>query len=271
MSQGTLTIYSASAGSGKTFSLALAYLTHLFESRYNYRRILAVTFTNKATAEMKNRILDHLHLLSNGGSSEYLAELITETGRSEEYIRKEAGEILFSILHDFSRFYVSTIDAFFQKILRAFTSAAGLHSGFNIELDHSLILSTAVDEMIASPATDSQIRNWLHRYAMSNLEEEKSWDLKGDIMKLSEELFREKFRILSADERANLENKDFLLDYIKKIRALESSIESELIRLGRKCEKIYADNDLDEEMFYQKGKGVPGFIRSLANGSVIQT
>ncbi|OFY57131.1 MAG: hypothetical protein A2V50_02880 [Bacteroidetes bacterium RBG_19FT_COMBO_42_10] len=270
MGTGTLTIYSASAGSGKTFNLTRAYLTHLFRSRYNYRRILAVTFTNKATAEMKNRILDQLYILANNGKSEYLADLGRDTGKSEEVIRNEAGEILFSILHDFSRFSVSTIDAFFQKILRAFTREAGLHSGFNIELDHNLILSTAVDEMIASTATDSQIRNWLIRYAMSNLEEEKSWDLKGDIMKLSEELFREKFRILSADERANLENKDFLLDYIKKIRALESSIESELIRLGRKCEKIYADNDLDEEMFYQKGKGVPGFIRSLANGSVIK-
>ncbi|OFY46657.1 MAG: hypothetical protein A2Z69_00730 [Bacteroidetes bacterium RBG_13_44_24] len=270
MSQGTLTIYSASAGSGKTFSLALAYLTHLFESRYNYRRILAVTFTNKATAEMKNRILDHLHLLSNGGSSEYLAELITETGRSEEYIRKEAGEILFSILHDFSRFYVSTIDAFFQKILRAFTREAGLHSGFNIELDHSLILSTAVDEMIASSSSDPRIRNWLTRYVMANIEEEKTWNLKGDIMKLAEELFREKFRILSDAERTRLEDKDFLLDYIKKISALRASTEKETIRLGRKCEKIFNDHGLTDDMFFQKGKGVPGFIRSLTEGSVIK-
>src|SRR4030042_7003665 len=108
MSQGTLTIYSASAGSGKTFSLANAYLSRLFESRYNYRRILAVTFTNKATAEMKSRILDQLHILSTGGKSDYLADLISTTGRSEEYIRKEAGEILFSILHDFSRFSFRT-------------------------------------------------------------------------------------------------------------------------------------------------------------------
>ena len=120
MGQGTLTIYSASAGSGKTYKLTSIYLTNLFRSRLSYRKILAVTFTNKATAEMKSRILDHLYKLSVGDYSEYLAELVNATNKSEKEIRNEAKEILNSILHDFSRFSVSTIDSFFQKILRAF-------------------------------------------------------------------------------------------------------------------------------------------------------
>ena len=102
----------------------------------------------------------------------------------EEWIRNEAKEILNSILHDFSRFSVSTIDSFFQKILRAFAREVGLHSGFNIELDHSIILSSAVDEMIASAATDTQLKNWLTNYAMSNIDDEKSWNLKEGIIKL---------------------------------------------------------------------------------------
>jgi ATP-dependent helicase/nuclease subunit A len=270
MGQGTLTIYSASAGSGKTFRLAGIYLTHLFRSRYNYRKILAVTFTNKATAEMKSRILDQLHILSTGGKSEYLPGLVKDTGRSEENIRQEAGEILFSILHDFSRFSVCTIDAFFQKVLRAFTREAGLHSGFNIELDHSIILSTAVDEMIASSAGDSQLRKWLNQYVIANLEEERSWDLRGDIMKLSEELFKEKFSILSNEERANIENKEFLLDYIKKLRDLKRTFEENLQTLGKKCEQIFIENDLADDMFYQKGRGIPNYIRSLATGNIIK-
>ena len=140
MGQGTLTIYSASAGSGKTYTLTAIYLANLFRSRYNYRKILAVTFTNKATAEMKSRILDHLHKLAVGENSDYLDGLIKISGKTEDEIRKEAREILNSILHDFSRFSVSTIDSFFQKILRAFAREAGLHSGFSIELDHSTIL-----------------------------------------------------------------------------------------------------------------------------------
>jgi ATP-dependent helicase/nuclease subunit A len=268
MGTGTLTIYSASAGSGKTFNLTSAYLNHLFRSRYNYRKILAVTFTNKATAEMKSRILDQLYILVNGKKSDYLADLVKDTGRNEEFIRKEAGEILFSILHDFSRFSVSTIDTFFQKILRAFTREAGLHSGFNIELDHNLILSTAVDEMTSSSATDPQMRNWLTQYVMANLDEERTWNVKGDIMTLSEELFKERFRILSNEEKTKLEDKDFLLGYIKKIHSLKSSIEGNLQKLGQRCEDIFTKHGLSDDMFYQKSKGVPGFIRSLSGGVV---
>ena len=268
MSQGTLTIYSASAGSGKTFRLAGIYLSNLFKSRYNYRKILAVTFTNKATAEMKNRILDQLFNLATGGESEYLQDLLKETGRSEENLRKEAGEILFSILHDYSRFSVCTIDAFFQKVLRAFTREINLNSGFNIELDHSMILATAVDEMIASSAEDPQLRNWLNQYVMVKLEEEKSWDLRGDIVSLAEELFKEKYRILSDQQRANLENKDFLLGYIKKIRHLRRSFEEKLADLGKKCEQIYSEKGLTDDMFYYRGTGIPGYIRSLANGKI---
>jgi ATP-dependent exoDNAse (exonuclease V) beta subunit len=165
MGVGTLTIYSASAGSGKTHKLAGIYLEKLFKSRLNYRRILAVTFTHKATAEMKSRILDELHRLAIGEESKYLTDLLKSTGRTEEAIRREAREILYSILHDFSRFSVSTIDSFYQKIVRAFAREIGLHSGFNIEIDHTAVLETAVENMIASAASDITIKNWLSMYA----------------------------------------------------------------------------------------------------------
>ena len=268
MGKGTLTIYSASAGSGKTYKLTGIYLTSLFRSRHNYRKILAVTFTNKATAEMKSRILDNLYNIADGKESDYLPELLKTTGKNEEELRLEAKEILFSILHDFSRFSVTTIDAFFQKVIRAFTREAGLHSGFNVELDHSLILSKAVDEMIASAGADGKLKNWLTDYVMSNLDEEKSWNLKAGIMKLAEELFNEKFKILSDTERSKLENKGYLLDYIKTIRQIISSFEKTLIDSGKKCEEIFFEFGLTDVMFYHKGKGVPGYIRSLISGQL---
>lgn len=268
MSQGTLTIYSASAGSGKTYKLTGIYLTSLFRSRYNYRKILAVTFTNKATAEMKSRILDHLYNLASGKETDYLAGLIKTTGKTEEAIRLEAKEILFSILHDFSRFSVTTIDAFFQKVIRAFARDSGLHSGFNVELDHSLILSAAVDEMIASASEDKKLEEWLIEYSTSNLEEEKSWNLKNGIMKLAEELFSEKFKILSIAERSKLEDKDFLMSYIKTIRQISSSFEKSMLESGKKCEKLFYDFGLTDDMFFHKGQGIPGFIRNIASGSV---
>ena len=266
MGKGTLTIYSASAGSGKTYRLAGKYLSYLFMSIYNYRKILAVTFTNKATAEMKNRILDQLYKLATGERSEYLVDLMKDTGKDEETIRKEAREILFTILHDFSRFSVCTIDAFFQKILRAFTREAGLSTGFSIELDYSNILSVAVDEMIAFSAENKELKEWLSKYVISNLDEEKSWNLKEEIITLAEELFREKFKILSEEERAKLEDKEFLLSYIKKMHTVLASFEAEMTEFGKACEKIYNDFGLTDEMFYHKSRGIPGYIRTLLQG-----
>ncbi len=268
MGAGTLTIYSASAGSGKTYKLAGIYLEKLFRSRYSYRKILAVTFTHKATAEMKSRILDELNNLATGEKSKYLSDLIKSTGKSEEAIRIEAKEILYSVLHDFSRFSVSTIDSFFQKILMAFARDIGLHSGFNIELDHSSILSSAVDKMIASAASDAMIKNWLSVYVRANIEDEKTWDLKKNIISLAEELFSEKFKLLSHDESVKLHDKEFLAAYIGEIRSISSGFEKKLRDYGTKCASIYSQFGLSDDMFYQKGRGVPGFIRSLADGII---
>src|SRR5450759_2483251 len=268
MGQGTLTIYSASAGSGKTYKLTAIYLTNLFRSRYNYRKILAVTFTNKATAEMKSRILDNLYKIAVGENSDYLSGLVKATNKTEEWIRKEAKDILNSILHDYSRFSVSTIDSFFQKVLRAFAREVGLHAGFNIELDHSSILSSAVDEMIASAAANNQLKNWLITYAISNIDDEKSWNLKEGIIKLSEELFKEKFKLLSVDELTKLEDKKFLLGYIEKIKSKSLAFEKQLTDFGKRADQIFLKFDLSDEMFYRKGQGIPGFIRSLVSGNV---
>ncbi len=268
MGAGTLTIFSASAGSGKTYTLTEIYLESLFRSRFSYRKILAVTFTNKATAEMKSRILDNLYRLATGGGSDYLGFLMEKTGKSEKWIREEAGMILNAILNDFSRFSVSTIDSFFQRILRSFTRDAGLHSGFNIELDHTEILSAAVDETLGSAVAGTQLNKWLSMYARTNIEEDRNWNLRKGIIQLSEELFREKFKILSAGEHAKLEDKELLLAYIDKLRAVSFSFGKKLIGFGQQAGNLFSQHELTDDMFYRKGQGVPGFIRSLAAGII---
>lgn len=263
-----MTVYSASAGSGKTWALTRIFLTALFVSRYAYRRILAVTFTHKATAEMKNRILESLSRLSGGEDSDYLAYLIEKTGKNEDEIRTEAGIILSSILHDYSRFSVSTIDSFFQKILRAFTHEAGLHTGYSVQLEHELILSAAVDDMIRSSAGDPVLKEWLREFAMINVQEEKSWDLKSEILNLAGELFREKFRILSADQRDKLADKQFLIDYIAGLRKLSSGFIEETVRQSGIALGIMSRHQLADDMFYHRGSGVPGFIKANARGNL---
>ena len=268
MGAGTLTIFSASAGSGKTYNLTRVYLEMLFSSRFSYRRILAVTFTHKATSEMKGRILDELSNLAYGNESRYLEGLIKSTGKSEMELRKESAEILLLILHDYSRFSISTIDSFFQKILRAFARDIGLHYGFDVEIDHTAIMTAAVDKMISSAGREPALRRWLSDYARSNIRDDKSWNIRRNILDLSNELFKEKLRLVSPEEKIRLRDKSFLGEYIKEIRDIAHGFESAMTAAGKEGLDIIRKFGLPDEIFYYKSKGVPGFLKSLAEGII---
>ena len=118
----SLTVYRASAGSGKTFTLAVEYIKLLVRNPQNYRQILAVTFTNKATEEMKMRILTHLYGIwrSHPDSKSYLEKVHKALGGalSEPQIAERAGQALHLLLHNYSYFRVETIDSFFQSVMR---------------------------------------------------------------------------------------------------------------------------------------------------------
>ena len=133
-------ILSASAGSGKTYQLTLKYMCDVIQHPERYRNILAVTFTNKATEEMKSRILREIHRLAAGEHSQYIEDIKREIGLGEKQIREGAKRAQTRILHDFSRFTILTIDRFFQRILRAFIKELSLDLNYNIELDTNLLL-----------------------------------------------------------------------------------------------------------------------------------
>ena len=130
--------------------MAIQYIRQLIEDPRAYRRILAVTFTNKATTEMKERILEQLLGIARGlkGSEGYLQELVKLTGKSVEDIRKGAQEALFFILHDYSRFRIETIDSFFQSVMRNLARELELGANLSIELNNTEVLSDAVDVML---------------------------------------------------------------------------------------------------------------------------
>ena len=117
---GKLTVYKASAGTGKTFRLAVDYIKLLISNPQSYKNILAVTFTNKATEEMKTRILSQLYGIWKRlpDSDDYMECIVKELGVSEEYASKQAALALRELIHNYSYFRVETIDAFFQGVLR---------------------------------------------------------------------------------------------------------------------------------------------------------
>ena len=140
-------ILKASAGSGKTFNLARKYIELLLcnEDRYAYRHILAVTFTNKATDEMKSRILKELYTLaSTPEKSGYLAALMASGHfKTQSELQQKAHLVLCSILHDYSAFAVSTIDRFFQQTLKAFSREIGQFASYQVELDKDSLMQRA--------------------------------------------------------------------------------------------------------------------------------
>src|SRR5512136_3081448 len=154
---GKLLRYSASAGSGKTHALTGFYLSRILNDPGAYRRILAVTFTNSAAAEMKSRILSRLDILSSQDAGteeernefvsylcEYFPDLYPDPGRAMLTVRKNAPLALKNILQDYSRFTVGTIDSFFQRVIRAFAREIEIPAGYEIELEHETLLSDAV-------------------------------------------------------------------------------------------------------------------------------
>src|SRR5690554_6166588 len=241
-----LHIIKASAGSGKTHRLTGEYLHLLFAQPNNHRHILAVTFTNKATDEMKSRIVEELHLLSSGKSSAYLKELMSDFSLDELNVRSTSKSILETILHDYSSFSISTIDRFFQQTMRAFTREMGLAGGYNVEVDHSILLNETVDLMLSElddPA-NKMLTDWLLRFMQNSIEEGKSWKIEREVLQLAGELFNETYKSLSDVEQATIQDKDYLESYKLKMIRIVKSYETELKSIGERAVTILAKNGL---------------------------
>lgn len=187
-----LEIMKASAGSGKTYRLARKYITLLLESddRYAYRHILAVTFTNKATDEMKSRILKELHLLSSDPSrSGYRDHFVPSVFPSDDHLMAKAKAVLSDILHDYGAFAVSTIDRFFQQTLKAFLREIGQFASYQVELDKDSLVAESVDRMLDSlTEEDSGLLAWLTENVLEQIEQGGRYSMDANLMDMAKRL-----------------------------------------------------------------------------------
>lgn len=221
-------ILSASAGSGKTYQLTLKYMCDVIQHPERYRNILAVTFTNKATEEMKSRILREIHRLAAGEHSQYIEDIKREIVLGEKQIREGAKRAQTRILHDFSRFTILTIDRFFQRILRAFIKELSLDLNYNIELDTNLLLERSTDALVEGIIEDEQLKKWLLEFAEERLEEGERWDMRGDLKSLGKELFKE-----GGAKRSALKfDKNGLRDIIKALDKETETHRNRIVDLG---------------------------------------
>lgn len=263
-----LKVYKASAGSGKTFRLVTEYLKMALKGDTRYRNILAVTFTNKATAEMKERIISQLFLLSKGEDTAYKKILLEETGLSGDVLIQKAGELLHNILFDYHRFAVSTIDSFTQKIIKSFNREVGINPNYQIELDNQIIVNESVDRIISTVGLNKKLQHWLEQFIDEKIRNNKNFDIEKDLKLLGTELFKETVqnRILELQDFFKLKENSKL--YLEKLDALIYSFEGTLKKKAQEIVGIYSGQNYTADDFSYKKGGVAGFLERIAAGVV---
>jgi ATP-dependent exoDNAse (exonuclease V) beta subunit len=252
--QKPLKILQASAGSGKTFSLAAHYLTLLFSGENKYREILAVTFTNKATEEMKTRILEVLKALGEGDESvdSYRSIILKAHPQLQgKALREKASKIYRRILHDYSRFAVSTMDGFVQKVIRGFAFELGLNADYALEMNYEKVKDELVQKMDASLDRNKQLLEWIISLALERISDNKSWDYKAELKNLISEIFKENFEVFEkAIANIGAENIDALFKRYNEITKKEiDAYEKALDEYGKQAMAIFERYNLDKAHF----------------------
>lgn len=195
MLQTPFKIYSASAGSGKTYTLAKEYLKIVLSSNKGYRQILAMTFTNKAVNEMKERILGNLFVFSQtyaiDNAPAMFVDLAKELSINACDLQKKSAITLKEILHNYAFFDISTIDKFTHRLIRTFAKDLKLPQNFEVVLDTSLLLNEAVSRLINRAGSNSKLTKVLIDFALEKIDEDKSWDIAFDLNNIGKLLFNE--------------------------------------------------------------------------------
>lgn len=277
------TIYKSSAGSGKTFTLVKEYLALALNDDSNppqsYRHILAITFTNKAAAEMKERIIKALkelcledYTLLSGGTKTLLAELkkhkiLNKHQQSDDFlIRKRANKVLSAVLHNYSDFAIGTIDSFVHKIVRTFAFDLKIPMAFDLEMDADKLLTHAIDLLIAKIGTDEKLTKALVEFTESKTDDEKSWHIENDLLYFAKNLLNEegavyieKLRQLSVDDFFTI--KDTIKIEVNKFEAI-------IIKEAKLASESIKNNGLTAKDFYQGDKGIAGYFDKLAKGNI---
>lgn len=261
----SLLVYKASAGSGKTFTLAVEYIKLLIQNPVAYRNILAVTFTNKATGEMKERILSQLYGIATGDkdSRAYLQKICDELSMSPEAVRERAGDALTKLIHDYSRFQVTTIDSFFQTVMRNLARELGLGAGMNIELDTTHVLDNAVDTLIERLDVHSPVFAHLLKYIEELIAEDKTWKVIDSIKDFGRDIFREEFMERRNTLHAKLRDKDFIPTYKKLLKAMQKKAEEPLQEVAATFFHQLEVRGIDYTVFKSGARGIGSYFKKL--------
>ena len=266
-----LEIMKASAGSGKTYRLARKYISLLLQSkdRYAYRHILAVTFTNKATDEMKGRILKELHVLATRPQeSDYHDHFVPAYFPSDSDLQKKAETVLSDMLHDYSAFAVSTIDRFFQQTLKAFSREIGQFASYQVELDKDSLVAESVDRILDSlTEEDSGLLSWLTDNVLEQIEQGGRYSMDANLLEMAK-------RLKSAQRQEVMEksgvgaDKEYPKEKLLEIREICRRIVSDFRAAVKDSARVALD--IIEQAGVNPAESNRGFMKKLYQYSEIE-
>jgi ATP-dependent helicase/nuclease subunit A len=259
-----LLIYKSSAGSGKTYTLVMEYLKLVLQQPKLYKSILAITFTNKATEEMKSRIISALHKLSNSTDIKFLQSVMSHTGLKADEVTQRSERVLNNILHDYSGFAVSTIDSFFSRIVRALARELHLPVRFDTELDMDYVSDEITFSLLSKVEEDKNLRNWLESFMISKLNDDRGWRLDEEIKKVTFHLFDEHFRKIFPNGYGP---PDMVL--ITELQSIKNDFENRMAGYSKKFESILKENNLTMDDFHYKKSGVAGYLLKLGRKKLV--
>ncbi|WP_340076970.1 UvrD-helicase domain-containing protein [Leptobacterium sp. I13] len=261
-------IYNASAGSGKTYVLVKTYLTLLLQNPEKdiFKHVLAITFTNKAVNEMKERIIKNLKNItppSNTNTSTELSDSLSEVLQiTPEILQDRASKVLKRILHNYAFFDVITIDKFNHRLLRAFAYDLKLPMNFDVALDVELLLQEAVDNLIYTAGEDDAVTQILVDYAIEKTDDDKSWDIAYDLNKVAKLLLEENHN----EHIEQLKNYS-LSDFIQLKKLLQNAIQKQITILKKQARNVLdlITNNLLEPSDFSR-ETLPNHFKKIAAG-----
>ena len=263
-----LTVYKASAGSGKTFALAVQYIKLVVQNPQAYRNILAVTFTNKATEEMKTRILSQLYGIWKQlpDSDIYMQEVCQKLDASPEFVSQRAGIALELLLHNYNHFRVMTIDTFFQSVLRNLAHELDLTANLRIGLNDSQVEEMAVDQMLDDLKTTDVMLQWILKYIMENISDDRSWNVIGQIKQFGKTIFRDYYKDVSKQLNERLQHEGFFDQYAQTLQDIRQTAKERMLNIAESFFGTLEEEGLTADDLAQKRRGIAGFFYKLQNG-----
>ena len=264
---GDFKIYNASAGAGKTYTLVKEFISLLLkdENVYRFENILAITFTNKAANEMKERIIETLEELADPSKTfdQYTLDLAAELNLEPTLIQDRARKILIAILHNYSKFSISTIDKFNLRLMKSFAQDLGLSMNFDVEMNTQEIIEESVDLLYSKIGEDQKLTDTMISIALDNMDENKSWDIRkalsSDTVNISND------RNLEQLEALRQIPLDEFVAYRKRIYEDVKTLKKGLTIVGGAFFELLQSNGISINELPGKSKGIATFFNKLKN------